>query len=393
MSNKSEFYVSLLGNVDAGKSSTTGALTNPGLLDDGNGLLRKMVARHPHERESGRTSDISQRYIKYQDRIINFIDLCGHEKYLRTTINGLSSINSDLAIVCISDKITRMTKEHLGICLLTGIPVLIIFTKIDLVPSSITNNLITQLKPIFISSKKKLLEIKKSSDIGFCIQNTAIIPFIKTSNKTGQGLPLLSDFLNNISKKKYISDNTKSLFTIEHIYNITGYGTVVSGSLTGKNVNAGDILYMGPFIQEFIEVRVKTIHNDYKNFIDKLEGGFRGCLCIRFDRKYSKYLKKGMVLTSHPHQLKISKKFRARIKIFHHQTTIQNGYEAFAHIGSVAENVRILEITGGYEILRNGAETDVVFEFIKNCHFIEIDQHIIFREGTTRGIGKIIELM
>lgn len=395
MSNK-EFYISLIGNVDAGKSTTIGSLTNPGLLDDGNGVLRKLVCKHPHERESGRTSDISQRHIVYPDRVLNFIDLCGHEKYLRTTINGLSSINCDLAIVCISDKITRMTKEHLGICLLTGIPILILFTKIDLVPPQITNSLIRELKSVLPS--KRLIEIKKSQDISFCIKTeNHIIPFIKTSNKSGNGMPFLSEFLQNIVKRH--PKTTKNIFTIEHIYNITGYGTVLSGLLVGKYIKAGDTLYMGPFgrNREFIEVKVKTLHNDYKNFIDKLEGGYRGCICIRYDRKYSKYIKKGMILTQNPSEIITCKKFKAKVKIFHHQTTIQPGYEAFANIGTVSENVKIIAILNNenknIELVRNGDEAYIVFEFACNYHYIEPGQFIIFREGSTKGIGQVTELL
>ena len=55
------------------------------------------MLKHPHEQESGRTSDVSQRYIRFPyldketneeyEKVIGFIDLAGHEKYLRTTIS------------------------------------------------------------------------------------------------------------------------------------------------------------------------------------------------------------------------------------------------------------------------------------------------------------------
>jgi GTPase len=289
-----------------------------------------------------------------------------------------------------------MTKEHLGICLLTGIPMLILFTKIDLVPSQITSSLIRELKGIL--SSKRVIEIKKSRDISFCIQTeNRIIPFIKTSNKSGNGMPFLSEFLQNIVKRHPKTD--KNIFSIEHIYNITGYGTVLSGLLVGKSLKVGDTLYMGPFgrNREFIEVKVKTLHNDYKNFIDKLEAGYRGCICIRYDRKYSKYIKKGMILTQNPSEIITCKKFKAKVKIFHHQTSIQPGYQAFANIGTVSENVKITTILNNenknIEIVRNGGEAYIVFEFLYNYHYIEPGQFIIFREGSTRGVGQVTELL
>ena len=56
-----ELTVAIIGSVDSGKSSTIGTLIS-GVPDDGNGLSRSLVFMHPHERKSGRTSDISYQY-------------------------------------------------------------------------------------------------------------------------------------------------------------------------------------------------------------------------------------------------------------------------------------------------------------------------------------------
>ena len=390
-----EFYVSVIGNVDSGKSTTVGALVNPGLLDDGKGVLRSKVFKHPHERATGRTSDISQKHVVYPDRILNFIDLCGHERYLRTTINGLSSIRCDLALVCISDKITRMTKEHLGICLLLDIPVSILFTKIDFIPPKVTASLISELRTIL--PNRKLFEIKKPGDIKFC--GGVVVPHIKISNKTGVGLDLLTYFLQSIEKKEFSSDG--DIFSIEHVYNVTGYGKVLSGILSGKSIKVGDTLYIGPFLEKntdaFVEVTVKTIHDDYRKFIDRLENGRRGCISIRYDKKYSKYIKKGLIVTSTPALVRTCKRFRCTVKIFHHQTTIQPGYQAFANIGTISENIKIISITDlrgrEMETVRNGDNAIMVLEFVKNRYYVEAGQFIIFREATTKGVGKIVDIL
>lgn len=393
--NIKEFYVSVIGNVDSGKSTTVGALVNPGLLDDGQGVLRSKVFKHPHERATGRTSDISQKHVMYSGRILNFLDLCGHERYLRTTINGLSSIRCDLALVCISDKITRMTKEHLGICLLLDIPVSILFTKIDFIPPKVTASLISELRSML--PNRKLFEIKKPGDIQCC--KGVVVPHIKISNKTGVGLDLLTYFLQSIEKKQFTTD--RNIFSIEHVYNVTGYGKVLSGLLSGNPIKVGDTLYIGPFSEKnnhtFVEVTVKTIHDDYRNFINLLENGRRGCISIRYDKKYSKYIKKGLIITSTPEVVRPCKRFRCSIKIFHHQTTIQPGYQAFANIGTISENIKIISITDlrGQELetVHSGDDVTMVLEFVKNIHYIEAGQFIVFREATTRGIGKILDTL
>lgn len=387
-----EIYACFLGNVDASKSTTIGVLINRGkVLDDGNGLLRKMVCKHPHELQSGRTSDISQRYVVYDDCIVNFIDLCGHEKYLKTTVNGLSSIKYDLAVLCVSDKITRMTKEHLGLCMLLEIPILILFTKIDLVPSGVTTKLIQEMKSLLIKNcKRRMIEVKDKTD-GYLYNNDAFLPYIRTSNTSGEGIDRVIEYIKNLPKKKYLEN--KRGFVVEHIYNVMGHGTILSG-ISGEEIRKGDVMYLGPIsnIGNFIEIVVKSIHNDYRENIDLLPKNIRGCICIRFDKKYYKYIRTGMVV-SKTIPKNVCKRFVAEVKIFHHQTTIQNGYQAYGNVGGINESVRILEIKGSNSTLRSGDTAIVVMEFVKNFNYVEVGDRVIFREGTTKGIGKIVEIL
>ena len=54
-------------------------------------------------------------------KIVTFIDLCGHEKYLKTTMFGLQGLLPDYSMILIGANmgLSKMTKEHLGICLAT----------------------------------------------------------------------------------------------------------------------------------------------------------------------------------------------------------------------------------------------------------------------------------
>ncbi len=160
-----EIVVAVVGSVDSGKSSTVGTIVG-NILDDGKGLSRSIIFVHPHERETGRTSDISYQYMKDEEakRIITFVDLAGHETYLKTTLSGLTATTPDFAIVCISDKITRMTKEHMGLCYALGIPFMILFTKCDIVPLDIQASLITSVKKMVTSQKSKIYHFNNTQD-------------------------------------------------------------------------------------------------------------------------------------------------------------------------------------------------------------------------------------
>lgn len=113
-----EVRVAVVGNVDSGKSTLLGVLSK-GVLDNGRGLARLNVFRHKHEVETGRTSDISKEILGFNDaaqpvnyspvktptwpeicehssKVVMFMDLAGHEKYLKTTVFGLTGMK----IVC-----------------------------------------------------------------------------------------------------------------------------------------------------------------------------------------------------------------------------------------------------------------------------------------------------
>ena len=402
--------IAVIGSVDSGKSTTVGVLTS-GNLDKGNGEARFNIFKHPHERSSGRSSSINYHYYKNETekRIYNFIDLAGHAQYLKTTINGLVSGFPDLAIVCISDKITPMTRQHLGLAITMEIPVLILFTKIDIVPIDKIKTIHQQLNTILKSVRKKLYKIKTVEDINFICsvdqnnQNNPIIPFVEISNVTGAGIDTTKLILSLCTKKIYKIPNA---FVIDAIFNVVGHGSVVSGVTGGKDINPNDILYLGPLGKgEFIEVKVKSIHNDYHFQINKLQTGKRGCLCIKINFK-KKLLRPGLVL-HHEKPPNVCKKFKAFVKIHHHATTIKDGYEVFANCGMIREPVKFIKIMDvkltdrvrdkiqdktqdkmQSNLLRSGSEADVIIEFV-NLNYIEIGQKIYFRDGTTKGVGII----
>jgi GTPase len=68
-------------------------------------------------------------------KIISFIDLAGHERYLRTTVFGLTGCAPDYIMLMVGGNagLIGMSKEHLGIAVSLGVPVIVIITKIDMV--------------------------------------------------------------------------------------------------------------------------------------------------------------------------------------------------------------------------------------------------------------------
>jgi GTPase len=389
-----ELCVAMVGNVDVGKSSSVGVLTTK-TLDDGNGSARASVFVHPHEHVTGRTSDISYQYFVDEEskRIVSFVDLCGHEMYLKTTVSGLASSYPDVAFICISDSITRMTKEHMGLCLAMGIPFIVLFTKSDIVLPNLAAALVREIKSKLRTLKRQFYEMRTIDDIHKLGANLShIVPYITTSNKTGLGIDLVREILRVCPKKPR---TLVAGFAVEHIYNVIGHGLVVSG-MVGTNVTVGDTLYMGPFQQgNFVAVKVKSIHNDYRYNLQSIDAGKRGCLCISLAKKNKQKIRKGMVLTKNVPP-NVCKSFIAQVKIFHHHTTISPGYSAYVNVGMIREPIKFVRIFDAMQnelkSIRSGDDVFVEMAFIKHLNYIEPNQALVFREGEMRGAGTVISI-
>ena len=168
-----ELRVAVLGNVDVGKSTLLGVLTQ-GELDNGRGSARLSLFRHRHEIQTGRTSSISKEILGFDSqgnpvtynifrtpeeiyessiKLITFIDLAGHQKYLRTTIFGLMGHLPHLAMLIVSavTGLIGTTREHLGLALALHVPLIIIVNKIDLVSAEIVRSTLTQIESLIKS--------------------------------------------------------------------------------------------------------------------------------------------------------------------------------------------------------------------------------------------------
>ena len=396
-----EIRLAIVGNVDSGKSSLISVLSN-NVLDDGRGYARSLIMKHQHEKETGRTSSINHVYLKVSEsKYITLIDLAGHEKYLKTTMRGLVSGLIDYALILVGANmgVSRMTKEHLLLALSLKIPIIIIITKIDISPENILNNTINDISSLIKKYKfngiYELLENNCNIDI-----NGNQIPFIKVSNKTGFNIELLRNYILDLKPrfKWDIIDNNISnnevIFYIEDQYLIKGVGVVVSGKMNKGKIKKGDKLLIGPLYGKFEEITIRTIHNNFRTFTESLESGESGCLCIRpinkkLDMRRNK-LKKGVIITNTVKCL--TNRFEGDILILNdHSTTIRPNYQPVLNIKNVMQSAKFIDIPG--EAIRGGDRVRVILEFSFRSQYIEEGDIFIFREGKTKGIGRVIKLI
>ncbi|HUU77166.1 MAG TPA: GTP-binding protein [candidate division Zixibacteria bacterium] len=414
-----EIRIAVAGNVDSGKSTLVGVLTR-GNLDNGRGLARINVFRHKHEIETGRTSSISQqilgfnskgeivnpqalgsqswtRIIEESSKVLTFIDLGGHEKYLKTTLYGLTGHMPDYVLLVIGANmgIVGMTKEHLGIAMALKVPVIIIITKIDICPEHILKKTMDELtKLLKLPGANKIpIQIRNDDDVLVSAKNLIsgrIAPIFQVSNVTGENLDLLRKFLNIIPvNKKWEEEFNKPIeFHIDETFSVTGVGTVVAGTLIGGTVSIDDVLELGPDENgRFKEVKVKSIHNKRLPVKTVIAGQTATFALRRIQRSA---IRKGMVLLDSNTKPLVSKDFEAEILILYHSTTIQENYQAVVHCGTIRQTAKIIEMDK--KVIRTGDKAIVKFRFLYNPEYLKEGTKIIFREGRTKGIGQITKV-
>lgn len=411
-----EIRIGVIGSVDSGKSTITGVLTN-NMLDDGRGKARSSILKHPHEKETGRTSSISQHFLKLKtdikndesggdksvidnDKIINFVDLAGHEKYLKTTINGIKRCLIDYSCVVVGANmgVLHMTREHIALTIALNIPTFVILTKIDLAPENIRENTIKNIHKIFkkYSKKREAVVINNDADLNkikseYTLQNYHnIVPIFPVSSVSGMGIDTLKNYINILSEysdyKSKINDEVS--FIIDCKYMIKGIGLVTSGVMSSGTIRKGDTFYLGPINNTYIKVIIRSIHNNFKEHVDVLYAGQGGCFNIKpasvKEILRRENIKKGMRIVSNP---KSFSRFEADVKILQHPTMIRVNYEPTVHCGGICQTAKIIKMKN--EFLKAGEQTRVTFKFCYHSEFIEVGDIIVFREGNTKGIGKV----
>ena len=426
-----EIRLAVIGNVDSGKSTLVGCLTK-GIKDDGRGYARQYVFNYQHETESGRTSSIAEEIIGFKDgaiitsgrltekknsswkeiasksdHVITFFDLCGHEKYLKTTMFGISALIPHYAIILIGTNmgVQRMTKEHLGIIISLGIPFFIVFTKIDIAPKEVKEKTINQFTSILKTGlKKSPFNVKNATDAEFAaknIPNGNVVPTFQISTVTGEGLDDLKHFLSKLTPKfpnindysliKTPKDKTEML--LDNAIN-TKFGCVYAGVIVSGKIEINQKLLMGPTIDgDFKLVQVKEIHF-LRVPVNELCCGNSCSLKLKSLEKNfelnTKNFQKGMVIIDVETKPEPALEFEIEALIVHHSSTIKIGYQAVVHCHVIRQTCKVVEMDKEY--LRSGDFGKIKFRFLKKPEYMHIGDTILFREGRTRGKGKITKV-
>mgnify|MGYP003705971985 CR=1 FL=1 len=419
-----DIRICICGNVDAGKSTLVGVLST-GEVDNGRGYARQRVFNHRHEVETGRTSSVSyqtigfdcrgnptnydnntlrmidkQNMIRNSSKTVTLYDLAGHEKYLRTTLFGMSSSIPDYAMVVISanNGIQRMTKEHIGICLALKIPFFVVMTRIDICSEHVINSTLDSIKKLVkkIGVRKIPYMIRNDDDIIIASKNLKddnIVPIFSVSSVTSKNIDKIKKCLNLLPVRKNWLDlkDSKARCVIDSIYQVPGIGLVVAGLVNSGTICIGETVNVGPDdTGKYKTVQIRSIQTNGINRKEVSAGRTAAFSLSKY--KGNLYVRKGMVLLDIKTPVKSVWEFKTEIKILFHSTTIKVGYQPVIHCGAVKQSATITNIEDR-EILRTGDKAIVTFRFLYRPEYLVNGSKLIMRENMTRAIGMIVDII
>ena len=223
--------VGTAGHIDHGKSSLVLALT--GTDPD----------RLREEKERGITIDLGFAHTTEQDTVLSFVDVPGHERFVRNMLAGVGGMDLVMLHVASDESVMPQTREHFEICRLLRVPAgLVVITKTDLADASMLDVVRLEIQELVSDS---FLEGA---------------PVVAVSARTGEGIPALRRTLADLAStaRRRTSDGPPRL-PIDRVFSMKGFGTVVTGTLLSGRLTHDDELVMQPS-GRVVKVRGLHVH-------------------------------------------------------------------------------------------------------------------------------------
>ena len=183
--------------------------------------------RPPEEKARGMTIDLGYAYWPQPDgRVLGFIDVPGHEKFLSNMLAGVGGIDHALLVVACDDGVMAQTREHLAILQLTGKPTLTVaLTKADRVETA-------RVEEVKAEVEAALAEFGFTGATLFTVAATE-----------GLGIAGLRDHLLQLSARAH-PQHQRFRLAIDRAFTVKGAGLVVTGTALSGEVNVGDTLWL-----------------------------------------------------------------------------------------------------------------------------------------------------
>ena len=231
------------GHVDHGKSTLVQRLT--GIDPD----------RLAEEKARALTIDLGFAWLTLPDgETLGIVDVPGHRDFIENMLAGVGGIDAALLVVAADEGVMPQTREHLAILDLLGIDAgLVALTRVDLVDDPEWLELV----------KEDVLELLD----GTCLADAPMVPVSAT---TDVGINELLDCLGTVlATRQERQDAGQPRLPVDRVFTMSGFGTVVTGTLTGGALHVGDEIELQP---GFLSGRIRGLQSYQQKVQSALPG-------------------------------------------------------------------------------------------------------------------------
>ncbi|MDR0861936.1 MAG: selenocysteine-specific translation elongation factor [Oscillospiraceae bacterium] len=225
------------GHVDHGKTSLVRYIT--GVNTD---RLKEEITR-------GITIELGfAPYVLPDGQRIGIVDVPGHERFIKTMLAGATGIDVVLFVIAADEGVMPQTREHMDILRLLGVTRgVVALTKIDMVD-------------------EEWLELVRE-DVGEYLKDSPLrdAKIVEVSSVTGQGVPALLDVIAELCAEtpERVSAGICRL-AVDRVFTLSGFGTVVTGTLWSGTIRQGDTLELLPS-RKSARVRSLQVHGEKRD--------------------------------------------------------------------------------------------------------------------------------
>ena len=350
------FVIGTAGHVDHGKSTLVKALTN---IDPD---------RLPEEKEREMTVDLGFAWCTLPSgREISIVDVPGHERFIKNMLAGVGAIDLALLIVAADESVMPQTREHLAILDILQINRgLIVITKSDLVDEELV-----ELVQAEIEDTVK----------GTCMEGKNVVA---VSAYTGEGLDILKQAIDEtLNETDVRQDLGRPRLPIDRCFSISGFGTVVTGTLIDGTLTVGQEVELATTGQR---CRIRGLQS-HKAHVDSTDPGVR--LAVNLSGVPRQDVTRGEIITV-PGWLTATRRIDARLRMVKrapHSIRHNHGVTFHLFTSETTARVRLLDT----DKLEPDTEGWVQILLDESIPVVKGDFFVIRSAEETLGGGQIVE--
>ncbi|WP_050641830.1 MULTISPECIES: selenocysteine-specific translation elongation factor [Clostridia] len=347
------------GHIDHGKTTLIKALTG------------RNTDRWEEEQRRGITIDLGFTWFDLKNgNRAGIIDVPGHEKFINNMVAGVVGMDLVLLVIAADEGIMPQTREHMDILEMLGVQKsILVLNKCDLVD-------------------EEWLEMVEE-EIREELQGTFLerAPVVKVSAATGAGIPVLVETIERLSEDEVVEKEIHTIprLPVDRVFSLSGFGTVVTGTLVSGTISKEDKLEMFPNGRE-CKIRNIQVHG---RDVETCYAGQR--VAINISNMKKKELQRGCVLAP-PGSMKDSRLLDVKLEMLDSSVRVLANNTRL-HFFSGTSEVLCRAVLLGDETLGPGESGYVQLRMEKEVAFRRGDRFVVrfYSPMETIGGGVILE--